>query len=92
MLCARAGHPPRAVAGDPGRVPSGVLGDDLPLELPVLLEPAPALDQALRAIARNPLGLRRALGSSACLASRSTLRRSPLVRSPSGSSSPRASP
>ena len=30
--------------------------------------------------------------SSACLASRSRLRRSPLVRRPSGSSSPRASP
>ena len=36
--------------------------DDVALELPVLAQPAPALDQPLAAVARDLLGLRGALG------------------------------
>src|SRR5436190_20447993 len=39
-----------------------MLRDDAPLELPVLLEPVPALDQPLGPTLRNLLGSRRALG------------------------------
>jgi hypothetical protein len=59
---ARADHPPRPVAGDPRRVPGSVLGDDVALELPVLAQPPPALDQSLAALPRNRLSLRGAFG------------------------------
>jgi len=58
----RADHPSRPVAGDPGRVPGGVLANDVALELPFLPQPPAALDQPLAAIARHLLGLRGALG------------------------------
>src|SRR5215210_1199272 len=43
-------------------MPRAVLADDVALKLPVLTQPAPALDQPLAAIARDLLRLRRALG------------------------------
>src|SRR5215207_9366285 len=61
-VVARADHPPRPVAGDPGRMPGGMLGDDVAFECPVLFQPSLALDQAFVAVARDRLGLRGALG------------------------------
>jgi hypothetical protein len=43
-------------------MPLGVLADHVALELPLLAQPTPALDQPLGAIARDLLGLRGALG------------------------------
>jgi hypothetical protein len=43
-------------------MPRGVLADDVALELPVLMQPAPALDQPLAAVARDLLRFGGALG------------------------------
>jgi hypothetical protein len=59
---AGAGHPPRAVARDPARVPGRVLFDNAALQPPVLFEPPLAFSQPLRAAARNGLCLGGALG------------------------------
>src|SRR3954463_7978664 len=60
-VVARADHPPRPIAGDTGRKPGPMLSDDVSLKLPVLTQPAPALDQPLGAAARDLLGFGGAL-------------------------------
>jgi hypothetical protein len=91
MLC-RAPTIRRAVAGDPGRVPGGMLGHDMALELPLLAQPTPALEKPFGAAAWDLLGLRGALGLQRLLGLAQNLAAIPARPQPSGSSSPRSSP
>src|SRR3954468_24863183 len=56
------GHPACPVAGDPGPQPGIVLSDQPPLELVVLLQPAPTLAQPRPAVTRDRGGVSLAFG------------------------------